>query len=88
MQNDIFVHTTENMPDPNKDDVRVFVLGSSQGSLVRLSEVKVAERSVPFDSLCRGVGVMKVHSRGVGVNNGNTLEAVTLPNTGFSGFLW
>lgn len=61
------------MPGLNKEDVTVFVLGSSQGSLVQLLEVKVSEGPLPSDSLCRVVGVMKVNSRGVGVDEGHTL---------------
>lgn len=48
------MHANKNMARPNKEDVTVFVLGSSQGSQVILSEVKVTEASLPSDSLCRG----------------------------------
>lgn len=45
---------TKAMSGPNKGNVIVFVLGSSQGSQVMLSEVKVTEASLPSDSFYRG----------------------------------
>ncbi len=44
------------MPGPNKEDVTGFVLGSSQGSQVILSEVEVTEASLQSDSLPGGGG--------------------------------
>lgn len=52
----VLVRANKNIPGPNKDHVTVFVRGSSKGSQVVLSEVKITEAPLPFDSLRGGGG--------------------------------